>query len=418
MRPPLSLLAAAAILVATMAGGSYVDLRNDQMHARQLAISTGLEKIVRLYQELSAMLMVSVLEQNTLRSASYETVHAKLERTVTSVEELTRQLELAEDISTLSVERRELRRVELEALQHMEADRWVQARDLLFDDTYVLARKIYEINSDTAISALNGELAATATAFEQARSISLAVRAAALGLLLWAGLMFSRRIRLELAEQARLRDQISAANLRLEDKVRARTTELESANRKLANLSATDGLTGLPNRRHFDETFEIEWQRATRLSLPLAVAMLDVDEFKAYNDHFGHQAGDDCLRCVGAVLRACAQRSGDLAARYGGEEFVVILPGVGREEGLTLAENIRKTVQAQGLQHTETSPAGVVTVSVGIASCTPHPGDSPEDLLKAADAAMYEAKRRGRNKVVVADAAQSEPSRSGDWRRR
>lgn len=403
MRPPLSLLATAAILVATMAAGSYVDLRNDQMHARQLAISTGLEKIVRLNQELSAMLTVSVLEQNTLRSASYETVHAKLERTVGSIEELTRQLELAEDMSALSTERRELRRVELEALRHMNADQWTQARALLFDDAYVLARKIYEINSETAISALNGELAATASAFEHARVVSLVVRAAALGLLLWAGLMFSRRLRLELAEQERLRDQISAANLRLEDKVHARTAELEAANRKLANLSATDGLTGLANRRQFDETFDTEWQRAARLRLPLTIAMLDVDEFKAYNDHFGHQAGDDCLRRVGAVLRACAQRSGDLAVRYGGEEFVVILPGVGRDEGAALAETIRRTMQAQGLQHTDASPAGVVTVSIGIASCIPRPGERPHDLLKAADAAMYEAKRRGRNNVVVAD---------------
>lgn len=402
MRPPLSLLATAAILVVTMAAGSYVDLRNNQMHARQLTVSTGLEKIVRLNQELSAMLTVSVLEQNTLRSASYETVHAKLERTVESVETLTRQLELAEDMSSLSTERRELRRVELAALEYMEIDQWAQARALLFDDAYVLARKIYEINSETAIGALNGELAATATAFDRARSISLAVRIAALGLLLWAGLMFSRRLRLELAEQARLREQISAANQRLEDKVLARTAELEDANRKLANLSATDGLTGLANRRHFDETFDTEWQRATRLGLPLSVAMLDVDEFKAYNDHFGHQAGDDCLRNVAAVLHACAQRSGELAARYGGEEFVVILPGIGRSEGAALAETIRKSVQAQGLEHTEASPAGVVTVSVGIASCTPRPGGSPDDLLKAADAAMYEAKRRGRNNVVVA----------------
>lgn len=403
MRAPLSLIATAAILVLTMAAGSYVDLRNDQMHARQLAISTGLEKIVRLNQELSAMLLVSVLEQNTLRSASYETVHAKLERTVTSVEALTRQLELAEDISALSAERRELRRVELEALRHMNADQWTQARALLFDDAYVLARKIYEINSETAISALNGELAATASAFERARRVSLAVRVAALGLLLWAGLMFSRRLRAELAEQARLRDEIGAANLRLEDKVRARTAELEDANRRLEDLSATDGLTGLANRRRFDEVFQAEWQRASRLALPLTVAMIDVDEFKAYNDHFGHQAGDDCLRSVGTVLRTCAQRSGDLAARYGGEEFIVILPGVDRDDGAAWAEHMRQTVQALGLRHTDASPAGVVTVSVGVASCTPWPDQNPDALLKAADASMYEAKRRGRNNVVVAE---------------
>jgi diguanylate cyclase (GGDEF)-like protein len=408
MRLPLSLLAAAAILVVTMAAGSYVDLRNDEMHARHLAISTGLEKIVRLNQELSAMLTVSVLEQNTLRSSSYQTVHANLELTVNTVEKLTPQLALADDISALSSERRELLRVELEALELMEADQWPQARALLFDESYILARKIYEINSETAIGALNGELTAVATAFRHARLISLVVRAAALGLLLWAGLMFSRRLRQELAEQARLRDEIRAANILLEDKVRARTAELEEANRKLADLSATDGLTGLANRRRFDEVLYSEWQRAKRLGLPLALAMIDVDEFKSYNDHFGHQAGDECLRRIATVLRATVQRSGDLIARYGGEEFVVILPGVDRTEATILAETIRRAMQTEGLKHTEQSMAGVVTISIGIAARVPQPGEGADGLLREADAAMYQAKRHGRNNVVTAGAVCAE----------
>ncbi len=401
MRLPLSLLITAAIMIVTMAAGSYIDLRNDDMHSRHLAISTGLEKIVRLNQELSGMLMVSVLEKNTLRCSSYQNVHAKLELTVGTVELLTHHLALADDISALSTERRELRRIELDALQLMEADKWSQARTLLFDDSYVLARKIYEINSDTAISALNGELTATAYAFKQARLISLIVRAVALCLLLWAALNFSRRLRCELAEQARLRQTISAANLRLEDMVQARTAELEEVNRKLEDLSATDGLTSLANRRRFDEVFHSEWQRARRQGLPLAIAMIDVDEFKAYNDHFGHQAGDDVLRRIGAILKANIQRSSDLTARYGGEEFVIVLPGISMEKAMVLIETIRRAVQAEGMEHTEKSPAGVVTVSAGIAACIPQPGDEAEELLREADAAMYEAKRRGRNNVAV-----------------
>jgi len=403
MRLPLSLLIAAALMVVTMAAGSYIDLRNDEMHARHLAISTGLEKIVRLNQELSQMLMVSVLERNTLRSSSYPNVHAKLEMTVDSVELLTRNLALADDISALSAERRELRRIELKALDLMEADRWQEARAMLFDDNYVLARKIYEINSDTAISALNGELTSMADAFEQARLISLIVRAAALGLLLWAGLMFSRRLRHELEEQARLKDTISVANLHLEDMVQARTAELEQANRKLADLSATDGLTGLANRRRFDEVLQSEWQRAKRQGLPLAVAMIDVDEFKAYNDHFGHQAGDDVLRRIATILQENIQRSSDFTARYGGEEFVIILPRMHRGEATALVETIRRAVQAEGLKHTDQSLSGVVTISIGITARIPQPGFDAEGLLREADAALYAAKRHGRNRVVVVE---------------
>jgi len=403
MRLPISLLVTAAILVLTMAAGSYVDLRNDEMHARQLAVSTGLEKIVRLNQELSGMLMVSVLEQNTLRSASYQTVYDKLELTVKAVEQLTKQLDMSEEISALSKERRELRQVELDALERMEADKWQDARELLFDDTYVLARKIYEINSDTAIGALNGELAATATAFKRIRIVSLFIRAAALVLLLWTGLMFSRRLNQELAEQARLRNEIEAANLRLEEKVMERTSELEEVNRKLADLSVTDGLTGLANRRRFDEVFESEWQRAKRRGRHLAIAMIDVDQFKAYNDYFGHQAGDECLRKIGAVLSSKVQRAGELTARYGGEEFVAILPGFQRDDALSMAEIIRGAVLDLGLEHIKDPGPGVVTVSVGVAALIPDFDSSPENLLRDADAAMYEAKRRGRNNVVLAD---------------
>jgi diguanylate cyclase (GGDEF)-like protein len=402
MRLPWSLIAAALLLVATMMAGSYVDLRNDEMHARHLVISTGLEKIVRLNQELSTMLLVSVLEHNTLRSSSYENVHAKLELTVDSLEKLTGVLHLSGDIKALSIERRELRRVEVEALAKMEAEQWVQAQALLFDEAYVLAQKIYEINSETAIGALNGELTTVAAAYERARTISLVVRAAAIGLLFWAGLMFSRRLGHELAEQGRLRKEIAAANVLLEEKVRARTVELEQANDKLAELSITDGLTGLANRRRFDEALSSEWQRARRQGLPLALAMIDVDEFKAYNDHFGHQAGDECLRRISAILFGGVHRSGELIARYGGEEFVVILPGISLRETMALAESLRLAVEEARLPHTAGSLRGVVTVSIGVAVRIPQAGDSAEELLRNADGAMYAAKRQGRNTVVAA----------------
>lgn len=403
MRLPLSLIATAILLIISMAAGSYVDLHNQEMHNRHLAISTGLEKIVRLNQELNAMLLVSVLERNTLRSSSYQTVYDKLELTVESVENLTKHLDLAEDISALRDERRALRRVELQAFEHMEADQWPQAQALLFGERYVLARKIYEINSETALEALNGELQAKAEDFEKVRMISLVVRIGALGLLLCAGVMFSSRLRRELAKQERLKEEIAEANILLEDKVHERTAELEEANQKLAELSVTDDLTGLANRRHFDEVLYAEWQRARRHGEPLAVAMIDVDHFKAYNDHYGHQAGDECLRRVAAVLRACVQRSSDLIARYGGEEFIVVFPGIDCEGAAQLAETIRHKVQAEGLEHKKNSQTGVITISIGVTACIPKAGEKADKLLREADSAMYEAKRRGRNTVITAN---------------
>ena len=402
MRMPLSLLAAAALLILTMVAGFVVDLRNEEMHSRHQAIGIGLEKIVRYNQELNAMLLVAVLERNTLRCSSYDTVFDKLELTVSTVEELTQKFDLASDIAALRDERRELRKVELDGLHLMEADRWEEARKQLFDEQYVLARKIYEINSETAIGALNGELTKMATMFRYARHLSLALRLVAVVLLLWAGVMFSRRLRLELKKQQRLKSEIEAANIQLEDKVRARTLELEEANRKLANLSITDSLTRLANRRRFDEVLIAEWQRAKRKGASMALAMLDVDQFKLYNDHFGHQAGDICLQKIAAVLRRSVQRSGDLVARYGGEEFVIVLPGIGGEEAGQFAESIRKAVQAEAIEHTETSQTGFITVSIGVSARKPAPEEDVRVLLREADNALYSAKRKGRNKVEIA----------------
>ena len=402
MRSTTSLYAAVATLVLTMGVGSYVDIQDDALHARHLEINTGLERMVRLNQELSSMLVISVLEQNTLRTASYDTVNADLEATLKTVGVLTQLQNLPEEVSALSEDHRKLHVTEQAALKLMRQERWKEARDMLFDDSYVLAKKIYEINTETAVGALTGELARTNAFYDQLRLVVQAMRIAALLLLLWVGAMFSRRLRREVAEQARLREAIAASNRVLEESVLKRTQELESANRQLQALSATDGLTGLANRRKFDQEWEAEWQRASRHGLPLAIAMLDVDQFKAYNDHYGHQAGDVCLKMLAQTLAGTVQRSGELVARYGGEEFVVILPGQTGPEAQAAMERIRAAVQALGLPHAKATVAGVVTISIGVASCVPQPGQSSASLVQAADAAMYLAKNQGRNKVVLA----------------
>ena len=407
MRSARSIYIAVLTLVVAMGVGAYVDMKSDAMHARHLEVSKGLERVVLLNQQLTNMLIIAVLEQNTLRTASYDTLHADLEATIQTVGNLTQGQILAEEITALSDDHRQLHVVEDTALQYMRADRWNDARRVLFDESYVLARKMYEINSETAISALTGALATAEERFNRIRLAAFALRIGAVVLLLWVGAMFSRRLRAELAEQARLQNEITASNQALEEKVLQRTAELEEANRRLQALSATDGLTGLANRRKFDQEWEQEWSRAVRQGLPLAVAMVDVDQFKAYNDHYGHPSGDVCLKLIAQTLLHAVQRSGELAARYGGEEFVVILPGLNAAEAVAVMERVREAVQALGLPHARATVAGVVTISVGIAACVPRQGDDAVHLLQAADAAMYRAKIGGRNRVERGEALPS-----------
>lgn len=402
MRAFRSLYFAICVLVLSTGVGLYVDLKNHALQERHLAISTGLERMLRLNHQLNSMVTLSVLEQNTLRTASYDTVGAELSDTFRTVEKLTQQLNLSAEMSDLRSEYTKLQVVEEQALRLMRQDRWQEARRLLFDDEYLLSKKIYEINSETVVGALTGELAANNARLEHIRSLSLAVWVGAIVLLLWIGTLFSRRLHAEATEQAHLREIISAANRDLEEKVRLRTLELEAANRKLEDLSSTDALTGLANRRRFDTVWELEWQRALRQGFALAVAMIDVDHFKDYNDHYGHQAGDDCLRRLAQVLAAASQRSGELAARYGGEEFVIVLPAVNAEDAIANAERIRSAVQALNIVNAVDIPAGMLTVSIGVACRVPTAHDSPASLLRAADAALYEAKHQGRNRVCFA----------------
>jgi len=186
----------------------------------------------------------------------------------------------------------------------------------------------------------------------------------------------------------------------LEGKVAERTEELEAANQQLQKLSVTDALTGLANRRQLANLLEAEWQRGQRRAEPLAVAMIDIDHFKLYNDHYGHLIGDTCLRRVAAAINETV-RTNDMVARYGGEEFVIVLPGAGLDDASRVADRVRTAVLALAEPHAAAS-AGLVTVSIGVASTLPSPGKVAEELVAAADAQLYRAKRDGRNRVACA----------------
>jgi diguanylate cyclase (GGDEF)-like protein len=169
---------------------------------------------------------------------------------------------------------------------------------------------------------------------------------------------------------------------------------------RMKEMSRHDALTGLANRRHFDEVLQQEWQRCLRDGTSLSLVFLDVDFFKPYNDLYGHQAGDECLKRVGSILSDYARRPGDLGARFGGEEFVVLYPQTGPQSLQQMAETLRARVAEAGIPHERSSIAGHVTVSIGTASIVPESSFTPEQLVAAADHAVYEAKRRGRNRVV------------------
>jgi len=190
-------------------------------------------------------------------------------------------------------------------------------------------------------------------------------------------------------------------NQQLESLVEERTRELELANFKLELLGNSDGLTGIANRRNFDTTLQLEWSRAQRSGIPLALIMLDVDHFKLYNDHYGHLAGDDCLRALARILVKEVRRSGELVARYGGEEFVILMPDGTLPTALEAAGRIQQALAALAMPHPQT-PAGMVTFSFGVASLNPSPVLDPEELIRQADLALYRAKALGRDRIEVA----------------
>lgn len=184
----------------------------------------------------------------------------------------------------------------------------------------------------------------------------------------------------------------------------ALTRKLDAANQELIRISSSDGLTGIANRRFFDEAISIEWRRARRHSNSLAMLMCDVDFFKRFNDTYGHIAGDDCLRKVASAIRKNTERPSDIVARYGGEEFAVVLPETSVGGALMVAEKIRNAIRELNIPHSE-SPSGRVTMSIGIAAAAPGFDNPPDDLINAADKALYRAKHEGRDRVCRADAA-------------
>lgn len=173
------------------------------------------------------------------------------------------------------------------------------------------------------------------------------------------------------------------------------------ANQKLEQLATLDGLTGIPNRRSFDQTLEQEWQRSHRNRHPLALIVGDIDFFKAYNDHYGHLAGDDCLRQVAQTLARVARRSTDLAFRYGGEEFAIILPNTDLEGAIAVAHQILEALCTLGLHHAHSKVAQRVTLSLGVTAIIPGPKQQPDTLIQRADEALFMAKDAGRNQAIA-----------------
>jgi diguanylate cyclase (GGDEF)-like protein len=175
--------------------------------------------------------------------------------------------------------------------------------------------------------------------------------------------------------------------------------ELKRYRDSLKTLSTVDGLTGVGNRRRFDEILSREWLRARRNLSPISLLLMDIDFFKAYNDHYGHLAGDDCLRKVAAGLSGIARRPADLLARYGGEEFVLLLPETDAEGGLKIANRVREKMDHLKIPHAFSAAASYVTLSIGVATMVPTDEETFNELIKRSDELLYEAKQNGRNQV-------------------
>lgn len=177
--------------------------------------------------------------------------------------------------------------------------------------------------------------------------------------------------------------------------------QLLEANLELRRLTHSDGLTGLSNRRYLDEYLSAEWRRATRDQAELSLLMIDVDNFKLYNDTYGHVAGDEVLKRIASTVEGCLGRAGDLAARFGGEEFAVVLPGTSMGGVRLLAEKIRAGIEGLQLPHRHAASGAYVTISIGGATVVPEIDSAMTSLIEAADVALYQAKRDGKNRVVV-----------------
>ena len=213
-----------------------------------------------------------------------------------------------------------------------------------------------------------------------------------------------------LERQQRFEHELAAHRDRLSELVLERTTELQTVNRQLEELSRTDALTGLANRRSFDQVKQTEFLRALRNGQPLSLLLCDIDYFKRFNDTYGHAEGDACLRRVAGALREAAHRTGDLVARIGGEEFAILLPGSSTEAGLAVAERVRAAMARLAIAHAGSEVSPHVTLSMGLALLDPATDSQFETMFRRADKALYRAKDSGRDRVLAATA----PSAAGD----
>ena len=196
--------------------------------------------------------------------------------------------------------------------------------------------------------------------------------------------------------------RVLSAKLRAMARIADMRKELEAASADLRRLSSIDGLTQLYNRRHFDETLELEWSRSSRTKEPLSLILCDIDHFKAFNDNYGHVAGDDALVRTGKTIMNTLQRPSDLPARYGGEEFAVILPSTPAVGAMVVAEQLRIAMDTIAIPHAFSDAAHIVTMSIGVSTYYPqHSKAGHIELLDAADRGLYRAKNKGRNRIEL-----------------
>jgi diguanylate cyclase (GGDEF)-like protein len=218
-------------------------------------------------------------------------------------------------------------------------------------------------------------------------------------------IVLAKRFSKSLEYEENMTKELTAINQNLDALVKKRTEalneskiELEKANYTLEQMARRDPLTGLWNRRHYNETIELEWRRCLRHQKPITIMVLDIDYYKMYNDCYGHVAGDECLIKIAQTIEVLFGRSSDLVVRYGGEEFVIVMPEAGETQAIQMARKVLKSIEALNIPHELSPIAPRVTVSIGVASMVPEDHRSYGDLLLSADKALYQAKSAGRNR--------------------